>query len=99
MVLVYRVPLLNPFRRRRRRRRRFREREKMFDASSVRKKVGDAVSTGRFFLPPERRKRERERRTVFSPASSRSAPRRAFSSLRWYRPRCTSRVFSSRGGR
>ena len=33
----------------------------MFDASSVRKKVGDAVSTGRFFLPPERRKRERER--------------------------------------
>ena len=66
MVLVYRVPLLNPFRRRRRRRRRFREREKMFDASSVRKKVGDAVSTGRFFLPPERRKRERETHRIFS---------------------------------
>ena len=63
MVLVYRVPLLNPFRRRRRRRR-FRERERERKCSTRRqfaKKLGNAVSKGRFFFPSSRVAKERER--------------------------------------
>ena len=64
MVLVYRVPLLNPFRRRRRRRR-FRERERERKCSTRRqfaKKWETRFRKGAFFFPPpEWRRRERER--------------------------------------
>ncbi len=67
MVLVYRVPLLNPFRRRRRRRRRFRERER--ERENVRRVVSLQKSGKRGFeralffslLPSGEGERERER--------------------------------------
>ena len=51
----------DPFRRRRRRRRRRFQREKMFDASSFCKKLGNAVSRALFPLPSGEGERERER--------------------------------------